>query len=136
LVLRAIGIFLIVGFSVVFLAGCAGGIILGDRAAGPSKAAFIEVQTDDQFKIRPMQSQASQELKAPGIWVSDGWFVIEYTCFHPKNNPPNALIDLMGYASHADHFFAGHRYALQCDPHIFGEIDLIDTTSGQNLISR
>lgn len=65
--------------------------------------------------------------------MSEGWFVLEYGCFYPKNQPRNGFFDL-GNVGHTIHLLDGHRYTLQCDPDVFGKADLIDITSGQTLL--
>jgi len=117
----------------VFLAGCAGGVILKDKPSDPSGAAYIEVISDEQFWIRPEQSRDRQLFKAPGIWVSDGWFALEGWCYYPKNQTPDALYDFGNGTSINLHFLAGHHYTLQCDPDVWAKLDLIDTTTGQDL---
>lgn len=71
-----------------------------------------------------MNSQPKQEFQSPGIWVSDGWFVLEDWCFHPKNQP-SELVDFGDGNYQTIHFRGGHHYTLQCDPNAWG-IDLVD----------
>lgn len=113
----------------VALAGCAGGVIMSDKPADPSKAAYIEVISADRFSIRPAQHPDIRELKFPGMWVSDGWFILSSWCFYPKNQPRDAFYDL-GPDFHTIHFRAGHHYTLRCDPDVFAKYDLVDTDRG------
>src|SRR5580765_7000268 len=115
--------------SLIFLlalAGCAGGTVLNDKPADSSTAAYIEVISGDQFWIRPAQHSGKQMFQSPGIWVSDGWFILEDWCFYPKNRPSNVLTDFGMGNTHTIHFLGGHRYTLQCDPDIYAKIDLVD----------
>lgn len=121
--------FIVLGL-VAALTGCAGDAILKDQPSDTTKAAFITVKTDDLFFIRSTtHSEQSTKFSTPGIWVSDGWFVVDDACIHPKNRPGNEIIDLIG-EEYTIHFRGGHRYDLRCDPDAFGKINLIDETTG------
>ena len=110
------------------LYGCAGGAILAEKPADVSKVAHLEVLADDEnFWIWPIHGdiETEQRIKAPGVWVTDGWFMIEDQCFSPKNNKKELMI------SETDdyetiHVHGGHDYRLQCDPDVVARINLID----------
>ena len=115
--------------SLLFIAGCVGGSILADKPSDPSKAAFIAVDAPEHFSIHPTgHSDGEKDLQAPGIWVSDGWFVLYHSCGRPKDAQVETLSE-----HYTIHFKGGHRYTLGCDPDARDKITLVDETTGDTL---
>lgn len=121
-------------FAIVFvLAGCISGVILGPEYSNKPGAAYITASASDGERvfIRPLGSTGHdyQRLQDPGIWVSGGWYMIEYHCDSPRNHPNKLVIDEDGEEDSIN-ITAGHSYNLQCDSdapfvlHIFDQGEL------------
>jgi len=117
--------------AAVSLWGCSTpGTILQLPPADPGAAALLTVPERDSVWVIPLKSKNPEEMpvSAEGLWVTSGWFTIEYQCFFPKNHPDKAVVP---GGSTAKPFFieSGHRYSLKCDAEKAGVIDLSDIGS-------
>ena len=112
------------------LAGCASGEILGKDATDAADKSFISVSPGEgeSIWIRRLydDSHRSVKLEAPGIWVSSGWFEIEYFCTSPKNRP-GAIIIEEDNDEKPIHIGKGHNYRLACDDDKPFLINLVET---------
>ncbi|HEX2667177.1 MAG TPA: hypothetical protein VHP13_02285 [Gammaproteobacteria bacterium] len=119
----------------LLLAGCASqrGEVLGKSALGYADAAFISVQEDEYFWIAPPAAgrhgvaPASMQIPRQGLWVREGWFIVEFQCFTPRDVPgvqdpilPETDDEKPVY------IHAGHRYLLSCSPTRMGDIELTE----------
>lgn len=111
----------------LLLCGCAGGAVLVDKPTDLSRAAFIEIPSDERFWIRPIHDDAKAEVKIgqTGIWVTEGWFLVEDQCFSPKNQK-DMIVTFEDDDFETIKVKSGHRYKLQCDPDVVAKINLIE----------
>ena len=108
----------------LYLAGCASGKVLGDRVEPFTGATHLRSATSQSFYIRPLFSKDSDftTVDMKGIWVSKGWFQLEYACFAPKNNPK--LVVISESNDYKNVFIEdSQQLVLQCDPDELGQVD-------------
>lgn len=118
---------------ILMLVGCANGAILGPEKTGKPNESFISVNLSDSEHVflKPLDANGRdyQRLHGPGIWVSGGWFMVEYFCDSPRNHPGRIIIDEDG-EDDSINITGGHSYALQCDAdvpfvlHVFDQGEL------------
>lgn len=115
------------------LGGCASqrGEVLGRSALGYSDVAFIDVAQDEYFWIAPPASgphgvkPASVQIPPQGLWVREGWFIVEFQCFTPRDLPETRDPILPETDDQKPvYIHAGHRYMLSCSPDKIGDISL------------
>lgn len=119
---------------VSLLGGCAiqRGEVLGKSALGYADASFVGVGEDEYFWISPPATRhgprpASMQIPAGGLWVREGWFVLEFQCFTPRERTaPNDPIIPETDDQKPVYLHAGHRYMLSCSPTKIGDIELQD----------
>lgn len=121
--------------SIVALAGCAArrGEILGASPLGYKDTAFIEVGDDEYFWIAPPVSgphgvpPAQMQIPKTGLWVLEGWFIVESQCFMPRDRPlgQDPIIPETDDQQPL-YIHAGHRYLLTCSPTRIGRFLLED----------
>ena len=109
------------------------GEILGPSPLGYQDTAFIEVGHDEYFWIAPPASgrhgvpPAQMQVPKAGVWVREGWLIVESQCFTPKDRPEvmdPILPDTPDQQPVYVH--AGHRYLLTCSPTRIGRFELRD----------
>ena len=105
------------------------GTILQLPPARPGDAAYLTVPEKDNVWVTPLKTKNVREMAitAEGLWVTQGWFTVEYQCYFPKHHPDHAV--LAGTPGKALYFQAGHRYGLKCDDDKAGVIDLLELGS-------
>lgn len=123
--------------AVLLLALCAcaarRGEILGPSPLGYQDIAFIEVGDDDYFWIAPPVSgprgvpPAQMQVPKAGVWVLEGWFIVESQCFTPKDRP-EVMDPILPETQDQQPIYihAGHRYRLACSPTRVGKFELED----------
>ena len=119
----------------LLLGGCAiqRGEVLGRSPLGYADTAFIGVGQDEYFWIAPPASgkhgvpPASMQIPADGLWVREGWFIVEFQCFAPRDRAATNDPIIPETDDQKPIFIhAGHRYMLSCSPTKIGQIDLQD----------
>jgi hypothetical protein len=116
--------------ATLVLWGCAApGTVLQQPPVRPGDAAFLTVPERDHVWVIPSKNKNQREIAvtAEGLWVTEGWFTVEYQCYFPKHHPDHAV--LAGTPGKAMYFQAGHRYGLKCDDDKAGVIDLLELGS-------
>ena len=86
---------LLLSLCLLVVCGCAArrGEILGTSPLGYRDTAFIEIGEDEYFWIAPPVSgphgvpPAQMQIPKSGLWVLEGWFIVESQCFTPKDRP-------------------------------------------------
>src|SRR5437868_3741660 len=81
--------------SMLALAGCAiqRAEILGPSPLDYADASFLVPNEDEYFWIAPPVSgphgvaPASMQLPKDGLWVREGWLIVEFQCFTPSDRP-------------------------------------------------
>jgi hypothetical protein len=106
------------------------GTILQLPPAQPANAAYLTVPERDNVWVIPLKSKNSREMPITpeGLWVTQGWFTLEFQCYFPKNHPGHAEVPA-GNPGKTMYFEDGHRYGLKCDDDKAGVIDLVDMGS-------
>src|SRR5690348_16374449 len=119
------------------LAGCGArlGRILGTADPRSSDAAYVTVPPDEYFWLHPpaagRHGTPPPEMQIPkqGLWVSDGWFVLELQCYSPKNLQPrdadHPMLDRV-QDEQLVYLHAGHRYLLRCSDDHYGQYTLTE----------
>ncbi len=107
------------------LTGCGArlGRILGTADPQSPDAAYVTVPPDEYFWLQPpaagRHSAPPPEMQIPkqGLWVSDGWFVLELQCYSPKNvkarDADHPMLDRV-QDEQPVYLHGGHRYFLRC----------------------
>jgi hypothetical protein len=105
------------------LGGCAiqRGEILGKSPLDYKDTAFISVSDDEYFWIAPPVSgphgtpPAQMQIPKDGVWVREGWFIVEFQCFTPSDRP-SGMDPILPESDDQKPVFihAGHRYKLSC----------------------
>lgn len=117
------------------LGGCAAerGEILGESALGYRDVAFVSAHGDDYFWLAPPPAgphgavPAEMQIPPQGIWVREGWFVVEFQCFSPQDVPATRDPILPESDDQKPVFLsAGHRYMLACSPTRMGDFNVYD----------
>jgi len=117
------------------LGGCVmqRGEILGKNPLAYKDIAFISVGDDEYFWIAPPVSgrhgtpPAEMQIPKDGVWVREGWFVVEFQCFSPSDRPSGVDPILPETDDQKPvYIHAGHRYKLSCSPTRVGDIVLQD----------
>lgn len=128
---------LILSCLLLALAGCGArrGSILGTADPGSPDAAYVTVPEDEYFWLQPpaagRHSAPPPEMQIPkqGLWVSDGWFMLELQCYTPKNIPPrdadHPILDRV-QDEKMIYLHGGHRYLLRCSDDRYGEYTLTE----------
>jgi hypothetical protein len=108
--------------------------ILGADPLGYQDVSFITPTQDEYFWIAPPVSGAhgvqpvSMQLPAHGVWLREGWLVVEFQCFTPRDRPEVKDPILPETQDEKPVFIhAGHRFMLSCSPSRVGDIVLYDT---------
>lgn len=126
---------LLLSCLVLALGACAAerGEILGPDPLGYKDVAHIEVGHDEYFWIAPPVSgphgvpPAQMQIPKDGLWVREGWFIVESQCFTPKDRPMGEDPILPeGDDQRPLYVHAGHRYLLTCSPTQVGRFVLED----------
>lgn len=119
------------------LDGCGArlGRILGTTDPQSSDAAYVTVPPDEYFWLQPpvagRHSAPLPEMQIPkqGLWVSEGWFVVELQCYSPKNvklsDAEHPMLDRV-QDEQMLYLHGGHRYLLRCSDDRFGEYVLTE----------
>ncbi|MGE5624181.1 MAG: hypothetical protein ACM3ZT_01380 [Bacillota bacterium] len=118
------------------LAGCASqrAEILGDAPQGHADAAFISVPEDEYFWIAPPPSgrhgaaPAETQILKNGAWVSEGWLMVQFQCYAPKDAPRPGVDPILPESPDEKAVFVhgGHRYRLSCDRRQVGRFEFED----------
>ena len=105
--------------------------ILGSSPLSYSDTSFIVPYQDEYFWIAPLVvgrhsvAPAAMQLPKAGVWVREGWLMVEFQCFTPSDRP--AVKDpILPESDDQKPVFihAGHHYLLRCSPSKIGEIVL------------
>ena len=120
---------------VLALCGCEArrGEILGPDPLAYPDTAFVAVGDDEYFWIAPPASgrhgvpPAQMQIPKAGVWVREGWFIVESQCFTPKDRP-QVLDPILPETQDQEPLYihAGHRYLLTCSPDRVGKFLLQD----------
>ena len=111
------------------------GEILGPSAAGYADAAFVSVPEDEYFWIAPppagrhSAAPAEQQIPKDGLWVRDGWYIVESQCYSPRDAPATRTAYPILPETDDDkpvYIHGGHRYRLSCDARKVGVFDLME----------
>ena len=107
--------------------------ILGSSPLSYSDTSFIVPYEDEYFWIAPppagrhSPAPAAMQLPKAGVWVREGWLMVEFQCFTPIDRPAVKDPILPESEDQKPVFIhAGHRYLLRCSPTKVGEILLAD----------
>ncbi len=107
--------------------------ILGADPLGYKDVSFLTPAPDEYFWIAPPVSgrhgvqPVSIQLSASGVWVREGWMVVDFQCFMPSDRPAvNDPILPETPDEKAVFIQAGHRYMLSCSPTRVGDFALQD----------
>jgi hypothetical protein len=107
--------------------------ILGPTPLSYGDAAFIVPHGDEYFWIAPPAAgphsvlPASMQLPKSGVWVREGWLMVEFQCFTPSDRPVlNDPIIPETNDQKPVFIHAGHHYELRCSPTKVGDIVLDD----------
>jgi hypothetical protein len=121
----------------LLLSACAvtRGEILGSSAAGDADAAFVSVPEDEYFWIAPppagphSPTPADRQIPKDGLWLRDGWYIVESQCYSPKDAPASRSAYPILPETDDDkpvYIHGGHRYRLSCDAHKVGVFDVVE----------
>ncbi|HEY4127369.1 MAG TPA: hypothetical protein VGN70_04935 [Gammaproteobacteria bacterium] len=125
----------LLSLAALCLCGCAvqRAEILGPDPLGYQDVSFLTPDQDQYFWIAPPVSgphgvpPASMQLPATGVWVRQGWMVVEFQCFTPVDRPEVKDPILPETQDEKPVFiYAGHRYLLTCSPTRIGDFLLKD----------
>lgn len=126
---------LVLCLGLLALCGCEArrGEILGASPLGYPDTAFVEVGDDEYFWIAPPPSgrhgvaPAQMQVPKAGVWVLEGWFIVESQCFTPRDRP-EVQDPILPETQDRDYIYihAGHRYLLTCSPTRVGKFLLQD----------
>jgi hypothetical protein len=107
--------------------------ILGASPLDYKDVSFLTAREDEYFWIAPPASSVhgvqpvSMQLPAAGVWVREGWMVVEFQCFTPRDRPAvNDPILPETQDQKSVFIHAGHRFMLSCSPTRVGEFVLDD----------
>jgi len=126
---------LLLPLLVVSVCGCTlqRGEILGASPLDYKDVSFLTPRQDEYFWIAPPRRgphdvrPVSMQLPAAGTWVREGWLVVEFQCFTPRDRPAvNDPILPETQDEEALYLYAGHRYRLSCSPTRIGDVVLED----------
>lgn len=115
----------------LLLAGCATqrAEILGPTALGYTDAAFLVPHEDEYFWIAPPRNgfhgtePVAMQLPKAGVWVREGWLLVDFQCFTPSERPAVRDPILPETDDEKPVFIhAGHHYELRCSPTKVGQI--------------
>jgi hypothetical protein len=121
--------------SSLALTGCAvqRAEILGPSPLGYTDASFIVPHEDEYFWVAPPVSgphgvpPTALQLPKAGVWVREGWLMVEFQCFTPSDRPAVRYPILPETPDQRPVFVhAGHHYELRCSPTRIGEFVLAD----------
>ena|ERR1700733_8149967 len=128
-------ILLLPRFAALLLCGCVlqRGEILGASPLNYKDVSFLTPREDEYFWIAPPVSgphgvqPVSMQVPAAGMWVREGWFVVEFQCFMPRDRPAVTDPILPETPDEKElYLYAGHRYRLSCSPTRVGAVVLED----------
>ena len=117
------------------LGGCSiqRGEILGKGPLDYKDTSFIRVPQDEYFWIAPPAAgrhgvpPASMQIPQSGLWVREGWFMVEFQCFTPRDRPASADPILPETDDQKPvYIHAGHHYLLSCSATKVGDIDVAE----------
>lgn len=117
----------------LFLAACAiqRAEILGPSPLSYSDTSFIAPFEDEYFWIAPPAAgrhsvaPAAMQLPKAGVWVREGWLMVEFQCFTPSDRPEVKDPILPETDDQKPvYIHAGHHYQLRCSPTKVGDIVL------------
>ena len=128
---------LVLGCASLALAGCAAqrAEVLGSAPLGYPDAAFIHVPEDEYFWIAPPRpgahgvQPAEVQIPKEGIWVREGWLVVEFQCYSPKDAPQvQTAYPILPETEDEKTLYVpgGHRYLLSCDRRRIGRFELLE----------
>jgi hypothetical protein len=107
--------------------------ILGPTPLSYGDASFLAPLDDEYFWIAPLAAgrhtpaPAAMQLPKAGVWVREGWLMVEFQCFTPSDRPEVKDPILPETDDQKPVFIhAGHRYELRCSPTKVGDIVLAD----------
>jgi len=105
--------------------------ILGPSPLSYDDASFLVPYGDEYFWIAPPASgphgvaPAAMQLPKAGVWLREGWLLVEFQCFTPSDRP--AVRDPILPETDDQkpvYIHAGHHYVLRCSPSKIGDIIL------------
>ena len=105
--------------------------ILGPSPLDYHDTSFLVPHDDEYFWIAPPAvgrhgvAPAAMQLPKAGVWLREGWLMVEFQCFTPSDRP--AVKDPILPESDDQkpvYIHAGHRYELRCSPTRIGDIVL------------
>jgi|GEM_PF-4653109 len=121
------------------LLGCAAerAQILGDVPQGYPGAAHIRVPEDEFFWVTSPPSgphatpSADIQVLKDGLWVSEGWLLVDFQCYTPKDAPRQTEDPILPEGQDEKPVFihGGRRYLLHCDPTRMGRFELDEEPS-------
>jgi uncharacterized membrane protein YqaE (UPF0057 family) len=121
--------------AVLSFSGCTlqRGEILGSSPLDYQDVSFLTPRQDEYFWIAPPRlgphdvQPVSMQLPPAGVWVREGWIMVEFQCFTPRDRPAvNDPILPETQDDKALYLHAGHRYRLSCSPMRIGDVVLED----------
>ena len=117
------------------LGGCAvqRAEILGPSPLDYGDTSFIVPYQDEYFWIAPPPAgrhgvaPAAMQVPKAGVWVREGWLMVEFQCFTPSDRPVVKDPILPESNDRKPIFiYAGHHYLLRCSPNKMDDIVLAD----------
>jgi hypothetical protein len=110
--------------------------ILGPSPLHYADASFLIPHDDEYFWIAPPAAgphsvaPAAIQLPKAGVWVREGWLLVEFQCFTPSDRPAVRDPILPDTDDQKPVFIhAAHRYELRCSPDRIGDI-VLDEQAG------
>jgi hypothetical protein len=107
--------------------------ILGPSPLSYTDTSLIVPYEDEYFWIAPpaagphTPAPAAMQLPKDGVWVREGWMMVEFQCFTPVDRPVVKDPIIPESEDQKPVFIhAGHRYELRCSPTKVGDIVLSD----------
>jgi hypothetical protein len=107
--------------------------ILGSSPLAYQDVSFLTPREDEYFWIAPPPTgphaaqPVSMQVPTAGVWVREGWLVVEFQCFTPRDRP--AVMDPILPETPDEetlYLYAGHHYRLSCSPTRIGVAVLED----------
>jgi hypothetical protein len=121
--------------AALWLSGCViqRAEILGASPLAYKDVSFLTPREDEYFWIAPPATgphgvqPVSMQLPPAGVWVREGWMMVEFQCFTPRDRPAvNDPILPETSDEKALYLYAGHHYRLSCSPVRIGDVVLED----------
>jgi hypothetical protein len=115
---------------ILLLSGCASGTILRTEQVPPAGASHISASAGVVQRIAPLHSVEQgisvDRASAASIWVSKGWYNVEFYCNDLVRNGEIVAVSTQSFTNRNIRVRAGHKYRLVCDPDTLGVLHLED----------